>query len=170
VGSYPQNTPAAYGAAANNQYPPAANGAYAAPQGYQQPYAAFDQQSYGYQQQPAPAYGYTPQQPTNHGRFQLASDGGRGPEGCNLFIYNIPDTYEDKDLHNMFTNFGNILSASVFKDPITSLSKGFGFVSYDNPASSAAAIAGLNGFVIGSRRLKVELKKPNPNRQQRAPY
>lgn len=33
-----------------------------------------------------------------------------------------------------------------------------GFVSYDNAASAANAISGMNGFAIGSKRLKVQLK------------
>jgi CUG-BP- and ETR3-like factor len=33
-------------------------------------------------------------------------------------------------------------------------------VSFDNPVSAQAAIQQMNGFTIGSKRLKVELKKP----------
>lgn len=35
-----------------------------------------------------------------------------------------------------------------------------GFVSYDNPVAARNAIQAMNGFQIGNRRLKVELKKP----------
>jgi len=34
-----------------------------------------------------------------------------------------------------------------------------GFVSYDNPLSSQAAIQAMNGFQIGTKRLKVQLKR-----------
>jgi len=34
-----------------------------------------------------------------------------------------------------------------------------GFVSYDNPASSQGAIQSMNGFQIGMKRLKVQLKR-----------
>lgn len=34
-----------------------------------------------------------------------------------------------------------------------------GFVSYDNPVSSQAAIQSMNGFQIGMKRLKVQLKR-----------
>lgn len=34
-----------------------------------------------------------------------------------------------------------------------------GFVSYDNPVSSQAAIQAMNGFQIGMKRLKVQLKR-----------
>jgi CUG-BP- and ETR3-like factor len=35
-----------------------------------------------------------------------------------------------------------------------------GFVSYDNPVSAQAAIQAMNGFQIGMKRLKVQLKSP----------
>jgi len=35
-----------------------------------------------------------------------------------------------------------------------------GFVSYDNPNSAQAAIQAMNGFQIGMKRLKVQLKRP----------
>jgi RNA recognition motif-containing protein len=34
-----------------------------------------------------------------------------------------------------------------------------GFVSYDNPVSAQAAIQAMNGFQIGTKRLKVQLKR-----------
>lgn len=35
-----------------------------------------------------------------------------------------------------------------------------GFVSFDNPSSAQAAIQAMNGFQIGMKRLKVQLKRP----------
>jgi RNA recognition motif-containing protein len=40
------------------------------------------------------------------------------------------------------------------------LSFAAGFVSFDNPASAQAAIQAMNGFQIGMKRLKVQLKRP----------
>ncbi|XP_057367767.1 CUGBP Elav-like family member 1-A isoform X2 [Daphnia carinata] len=82
-----------------------------------------------------------------------------GPEGSNLFIYHLPQEFGDTDLYQAFSPFGNILSAKVFIDKQTNLSKCFGFVSYDNPMSSQAAIQAMNGFQIGTKRLKVQLKR-----------
>ena len=42
---------------------------------------------------------------------------------------------------------------------VTQQSKGFGFVSYDNPVSAQSAISAMNGMQIDGKRLKVELKK-----------
>ena len=98
------------------------------------------------------------------GMMPMAGAGGHsnnksGPPGCNLFIYHIPVAWGDAEIHQCFVPFGTVLSATVFKDKMTGASKGFGFVSYDNPTSANSAISAMNGMQIDGKRLKVELKK-----------
>lgn len=88
--------------------------------------------------------------------------GGRpleGPAGANLFIYHLPRDLTDADLATLFAPFGNVISAKVYVDKKTSESKGFGFVSYDGVDAAEAAIDAMNGFQIGSKRLKVQHKR-----------
>ena len=40
-----------------------------------------------------------------------------------------------------------------------------GFVSYDNPTSAQAAISVMNGYSVGSKKLKVQLKRPKEPRR-----
>lgn len=94
----------------------------------------------------------------NHSHFSLSLS-RLGPDGSNLFIYHLPQEFIDTDLASTFLPFGNVLSAKVFIDKQTNLSKCFGFVSYDNPHSANAAIQAMHGFQIGTKRLKVQLKR-----------
>ncbi|CAB3989199.1 CUGBP Elav-like family member 3-A isoform X3 [Paramuricea clavata] len=83
-----------------------------------------------------------------------------GPEGANLFIYHLPKEFQDADLFATFSPFGTVVSAKVFIDKVSGMSKCFGFVSYDSPTSAAMAIQAMNGFQIGDKRLKVQQKRP----------
>ncbi|KAF5455144.1 hypothetical protein F2P56_024749 [Juglans regia] len=84
-----------------------------------------------------------------------------GPPGANLFIYHIPQDFGDQELANAFQAYGSVLSAKVFIDKATGVSKCFGFVSYDSPEAAQSAITVMNGFQLGGKKLKVQLKRDN---------
>ncbi|PFH31954.1 clustered-asparagine-rich protein [Besnoitia besnoiti] len=81
-----------------------------------------------------------------------------GPPGSNVFVASIPTDWNDIDLIQHFQHFGNILSARIQRCSQGN-SRGFGFVSFDNPQAAVNAIRGMNGFSSGGKFLRVCLKK-----------
>ncbi|ONH93768.1 hypothetical protein PRUPE_8G251600 [Prunus persica] len=77
------------------------------------------------------------------------------------------EEFGDQELANAFQAFGRVLSAKVFVDKATGVSKCFGFVSYDLPESAQSAISVMNGYQLGGKKLKVQLKRDN---KQNKPY
>ncbi|CAL0311066.1 unnamed protein product [Lupinus luteus] len=109
---------------------------------------------------------------SNSSTFSLTgkhSGGGQveGPPGANLFIYHLPQEFGDEELATAFQPFGRVVSAKVFVDKVTGVSKCFGFVSYDSPEAAESAISMMNGCQLGGKKLKVQLKR---NNNQSKPY
>lgn len=76
------------------------------------------------------------------------TDSNKGPDGANLFIFHIPNHFTNLDMYQLFCPYGNLLSVRIMVEKDTGRSRGFGFVSYDSPASAALAIKELNGFAV----------------------
>ncbi|CRG93951.1 CUGBP Elav-like family member 1, putative [Plasmodium gallinaceum] len=82
-----------------------------------------------------------------------------GPPGANLFIFHVPNEWQQADLIQAFSPFGELLSARIATEKNTGRNRGFAFVSYDNIESAAAAISQMNGFMALNKKLKVTVKK-----------
>ena len=83
--------------------------------------------------------------------------------GCNLYIRNIPLSAKEQDLINIFNKYGKITSVKIemYKKENNMLSKGFGYLSFDNSESAEKAMDDLNGkylpgFEAWSKTLLIE--------------
>ena len=93
----------------------------------------------------------------------------QGPPGCNLFVVQIPDTWQDQHLVSFFSSYGPVLSAQVCRDTRTGSSKGYGFVSLQSGHKAAEAVERLNGILIEGRRIKVEMRRQVVDMQTPSP-
>jgi len=90
--------------------------------------------------------------------FGAIGGGAQGPFGANLFCYNCPQSWVESDLAQHFAAFGRIVSVRLNRDE-QGRSKGYGFISYDNPKSALQGIHSMNGYVVDGKALQVSLKK-----------
>jgi splicing factor 3B subunit 4 len=80
-----------------------------------------------------------------------------GDVGANLFVGNLASDVDEQTLFDAFSAFGRLIAApKVMRDSETGAHKGFGFVSFDNFASSDGAIEALNGQFLGGRQISVQ--------------
>jgi len=73
----------------------------------------------------------------------------------NIYISNLSFNIQDKDLSGFFAEYGEVSSAKVIMDKVTSRSRGFGFVEMSDEEASKKAIAGLDGTTQDGRTIKV---------------
>lgn len=78
----------------------------------------------------------------------------------NIFVSNLSFRMSDSDLEGIFAEYGEVESAKIIKDKITSKSRGFGFVEMPNEEEAMQAIESLDEHEVEGRVLKV--KKAHP--------
>jgi RNA recognition motif-containing protein len=88
----------------------------------------------------------------------------------NIYVGNLAYSVTDDDLRELFSEFGEVRSASVISDKATGQSKGFGFVEMKDNSAAETAIKDLNGKQVKGRALKVNEAKPRADKPpQRGP-
>jgi len=78
----------------------------------------------------------------------------------NIYVANLSFDLQDEDLKEFFTPYGEVSSAKIIMDKMTSRSRGFGFVEMTDDAAGKTAIAELDGKSVQGRPLKVNEAKP----------
>jgi RNA recognition motif-containing protein len=67
----------------------------------------------------------------------------------------------------MFSDYGNVLSASIIFDRMSGRSKGFGFVEIEDDEEAQKAISEMNGKDMEGRNVVVSVARPKEERPQR---
>ncbi len=81
-----------------------------------------------------------------------------------LYVGGLAYSVTDQDLNGLFSQYGNVESATVVKDRETNNSRGFGFVEMSSQAEAEKAIQALNGTDLQGRALTVNLARPKADR------
>lgn len=74
-----------------------------------------------------------------------------------LHVSHLPLTVDDDRLKELFCPFGKLVEAKLIRDNNTGVSKGYGFVRFENPADAAVASSHLHGFKMGKKKLTVKM-------------
>ena len=78
----------------------------------------------------------------------------------NIYVSNISYTATDEALQAAFAVYGEVTSARIIKDRLTSRSRGFGFVEMANEEEGKKALEALAGFDLMGRTIAVREARP----------
>jgi len=92
------------------------------------------------------------------GRFKSRGDrmrefGERAKQFTNLYIKNLPDSWNDEKMEEEFKVFGEILSHKVAFDHETGKSKCFGFISFKEHDQAEAAVEAMDGKEVDGKKI-----------------
>jgi len=73
-----------------------------------------------------------------------------------LFVSNISYETTSDELHDLFSEAGQVESCVLLTDPDTGRSRGIAFIKMDSLAAAEAAIAKFNGQELRGRALSVQ--------------
>ena len=78
----------------------------------------------------------------------------------NLYVGNLSFDVEEKELQELFTSYGEVVSANLITDRQTGRPRGFGFVEMAQSEDASKAIEALDGKELKGRNLTVNVAKP----------
>eukprot|EP01091_Cochliopodium_minus_P012668 TRINITY_DN3888_c0_g1_i1.p1 TRINITY_DN3888_c0_g1~~TRINITY_DN3888_c0_g1_i1.p1 ORF type:complete len:502 (+),score=137.07 TRINITY_DN3888_c0_g1_i1:78-1583(+) len=113
-----------------------------------------------YQQQTHTAkrkYNQQPHNPT--GNFQPNIIDTEVMGDFSIFVGDLGPEVNDYMLRNAFQKYKSLATAKVILDPISSVSKMYGFVSFNDANDYHNALAHMGGTIVGTRPIKVNTSK-----------
>ena len=85
----------------------------------------------------------------------------------NIFVAKLSFGTVESDLHNAFSEYGEVDSVKIIMDKFTGKSKGYGFVEMPNDDEGQNAINGLNDSELDGRTIVVKKAEPRERRDNR---
>ncbi len=82
----------------------------------------------------------------------------------NIYISNLSFDVTDKDLNDIFSDYGVVTSAKVIMDRETGRSRGFGFVEMSSDEEARKAIAELDQAEYVGKTIRVNEARPKTDR------
>lgn len=77
-----------------------------------------------------------------------------------IYVGGLPYATTDQQLRELFSGYGNVVSAQVIVDKMTGRSKGFAFVEMADATEAENAIHALHGSNLEGRSITVNEAKP----------
>ncbi len=87
-----------------------------------------------------------------------------------LYVGNLPWSFTNDSLKELFSPYGEITEAVVIMDRYSGRSKGFGFVTFANEADAEKAAAEMNDKEVETRKIVVNVARPREERPRRNNY
>ncbi|GAV07704.1 hypothetical protein RvY_17513 [Ramazzottius varieornatus] len=82
-------------------------------------------------------------------------------KGANLYVSGIPKRWVERDFELFFAPYGDIITSRILRDNISGLSKGVGFVRFDQRQQAELAIKEANGVVPEGYTEPLQVKVAN---------
>jgi RNA recognition motif-containing protein len=81
------------------------------------------------------------------------------PMSVRLYVGNLPQSFDAKELEALFTSVGEGVRFKAVNDRDTGASRGFGFANVESQAQAEAVIEQLNGHDFGGSALRIEISE-----------
>ncbi|HUC88191.1 MAG TPA: RNA-binding protein [Candidatus Binatia bacterium] len=82
-----------------------------------------------------------------------------------LYVGGLVFALTEKELEELFAEYGAVTSTAIIKDRDSGQSKGFGFVEMADDTEAKAAMTALNGKDVSGRAIIVNEARPREDRR-----
>jgi len=105
-------------------------------------------------------------------KVSFARPSSESIKGANLYISSLPKSMTQQELELLFNSSGRIITSRILYDTNTGLSKGVGFIRFDQRCEAERAIKQLNGTIPESATEPITVKfanSPSSNKNSQLP-